>query len=216
MIKKDDSAQQSSDSQESNKEPLIRDSFSSDPSVSDRVGYSQPESNAEAKPYDDDNRYAYKTAQMPIGVYAIGLLSLVGSFFNVLYAMDWINFVVAICNFIVAIGLILQFNFARKVSIVFAVFIVLISIIVLVQINHAKSVVADETTQIEEIITDNSSTNGLIDSQQQVLKSANLRKFNKETKDLNTLQTISIVQIIVYSIIAMYLLSPRVKAAFES
>jgi hypothetical protein len=199
--------------------PVIRESFSDTPVYSineheDRFVHTA------RQPIDHTKPSAYEIAQLPKMVYVIAIVSLLSAVISFIFAYNSLSFVIAILNFFIAIGLLLRFNLARKITIGLALFSVIISIIVLTQIANFKNQATKAYTQLHQTYNNSFVANNDPIAQstggQQLYSETLNTVYSNKLKSINKMRGTAIWTAIICSGEALYFFSPRVKAAYES
>lgn len=208
------------DSTDSNvKSPAIRDSFSDTP-VRQFNEHDDQFIHTARQSADHSQPSSYEIAQLPKMVYVVAILSLLSAIVSFIFAYDSLSFVIAIFSFVIAIGLLLRFNLARKITIVLALVSVVISVVVLTQIAHFKSQTAQAFRQLHQAYNSSFVANNDPIAQstgdQQYYSQALDTAYSIKLKRIDKMRATVIWTAVFCSAEALYFLSPRVKAAYES
>jgi hypothetical protein len=162
---------------------------------------------------------AYQLTQLPKGVYIFGFLGVLASGIAITTTISPLKVIVAVVFLILAIGLMMRFKTARYVTIGVAVLAVILSVSILLGIGSLKST-EDKSYKKEQQANAIAAANNygsstptsygnIITTDERNQHAAKLNKIKAEETD-------AIINVVFYSVEAIYILSPGVATAFNS
>jgi hypothetical protein len=196
--------------------PMVHDSFSVTSASAQKSQLAGSHDYAQILPDNSRRPSTFEIIQLPKGIYVMSFLGLLAAVINMVTTFDTLRFIGALCSIAVFIGLLLRFNFARQIALGFAMLSIILSLIVLVNLNHLRSLEANSYAQQQQSISSNADIGIMSADVEQFSNTGVTEQHTANLRTLQQLKTISIATIIINGIEAVYLLSPRVKAAFRS
>ena len=196
--------------------PITRDSFSDMPARPQLSSNLHRDEAHETMRKVDRKMVTYEMTQLPLGIYIIGYGGMILSDFKALLALTTAQFIGGVLGSALAALLLLRFNFALILTIVFAIAVCGVNTETVLSMHHLRALEDERYSQALQIEYQDAANDPVISENEsndlQFLK----QQHNGNLNELHWINILSGTAAVAYAAETIYLLRPSVRAVYRA